>query len=1233
MPFDPLKYGKPERETSGFDPSKYGTPEGEETFAERLNLPFAKPVKKGLERYFEWGEKRVIPDIPEVLKGLAEMPKQADPFQQLLEMGKTGREIVTDIAKGEPLTEVYLKQAEKTPVVGTALTTVRHPEQWREHPLSMAVRTAMDLALLLGGARAAIKPRAKPTVRPMEVKPPIEPTEQPFVAGEIPPKEVSPIIPREIPPVGKEVLPAKKKPALKLKDGSIITSDKATLHAQLIREKNVNTNDVVSGGWMTDKGYIEAYGKAEPPIELPKKKLALGEAELKMKKELEAKGVTAEPAKAPIKGKIVSEYEHPFYGKVKVAETGEKPRIDIEKFYEGLKKEGFEEVPPEPAKAPGEVTAGVAERGVPKVTETPEMQNIWQQRKFIQKELAIKDADLIEARRKYFDEGRSDVAQKKWQGLEREVENLQKRFDELSDQYNKLSQAEAGKGGEVPPGKGKGLLRGEAGFARIPSREEIGAKTRKFITSVKERFPEIEGEVEGQYFPRSTDDLSIKAQNLIRDDIVSAEKLARTGIDEKAVATSAELIKHYTELAQKSITEGERIVFYDKAAEIANTIAPKLTELGRGVQSASILSRLTPEGQVRFAAQEIARYNEALKPWQKRVPDLTGEQTRYITEEMKRIREMPDGEGRAIAFWNLQTYIADLVPSSWYKKIVNLWKAGLLTGIKTTGLNLLATHWNSTLEILKDIPAVTLDKLIPGKRTIAFTTKGIGRGTISGLRKGWRYFKTGYDERNIGIKLDYRRVNYGKSKFGKASQFYVDHIFRAMGAEDQPFFYGARNRSLYSQAIAQAKNRGLKGLDAKDFVEQLVQNPTDDMLKNAIMDAEIAVHQNKTLLGEAGRTIQKIPGGEFVIPFSRTPAAVAMQMVNYSPAGIVKTIVGNIGKGRFDRRLFIHGISRGLTGTAILYVGKELFEKGMMTLDYPRSEREQKQWELEGKKPNSIKIGGKWRGANTLGPAGLVMLVGGHFKQGMDESGSPWGGITKAMIGSGKSLSEQTFLRGLNSTVEALNNPERFTSGYLQSTVGSAVPTIVGDVARAIETKERRIESPLESIISRIPFARGTLEPKIDVMGKELERGGTFLETMIDPTRPSKIKDSPIVNELRRLWNEGYKVTPTQLGDRKGFKALTSEQNTKLWKVTGSFIEQKLNILLSLPEYQTLPDDKKAKLIDQIIDKSKTMTRVAMVKRLIQGLSGDELIIKFRTLKEGGLLTREILEQVLKGNQ
>lgn len=769
--------------------------------------------------------------------------------------------------------------------------------------------------------------------------------------------------------------------------------------------------------------------------------------------------------------------------------------------------------------------------------------------------------------------------------------------------------------------------------------EPQGQKVRGFVTSVKEQFPEMQNLVEGQYMPRSTDELAIKARNLILDDITKAEEVAK-GSDDIAVAVASELLKFYNERAAQTPDETVKNAFYEKAAEIANESAVKLTELGRAVQAASILGRLTPEGMARFAAREIQRYNAGIDEnkggvfgLKKKIPNLTPEQLKFITTEMDAISQMPEGEAKAIRFKKFQDTLADIIPTPVYKRIVTVWKAGLLTGVKTSGLNILANASNYAAETIKDIPAAIVDKTVSiftGERTVTPTAAGTFSGSIEGARKGLQYIRTGYDERNIGTKLDYKKTSFGKGKIGKGLQAYTDTVFHIIGAEDEPFYYAAKLRSLYEQAKVQAINSGLKGTQAQQFIDNLLENPTDKMLKYAAKDAETAVFQNDTILAQAAKGIQRLPGGEIVVPFGRTPSAVAMQIVNYTPVGIAKTIIENIGKGKFDQREFSKGIGRGITGLGVLAIGGYLFGQGLMTLDRPTSEKEQKLWELEGRLPNSIKVNGTWRSVQTLGAAGNLLLIGGHFKRAFSESGSPTEAMANSLGGSAKSFTEQTFLRGVNQFTDALSDPQKSAPAFIGNTLASVVPTFVSDVSRATDTKERRAITTTDRVKMRIPGLRETLEPQINVLGKEKTITANPLEIMIDPTRPSKDISNSITKELRRLWDAGYQVSPALLGDKNGYEPLTAKENTDLWKRAGQIANDTLDKLVNSDNYAAMDDFTKADAIAKIVESARKITKAEMVVKKLNGLQGQAFIDTLTDLQKSGLADKELFPEMVK---
>lgn len=763
-----------------------------------------------------------------------------------------------------------------------------------------------------------------------------------------------------------------------------------------------------------------------------------------------------------------------------------------------------------------------------------------------------------------------------------------------------------------------------------PGVETGRVRERKFVTSLK-AVGILPKEATAEYRQRNTEALAIKAANLVREDPDRAESIARTKVNDTGVAVTVELLKDLNRQRAVATDESTRKVLTDKINNLIETTAAKYTEAGRTIQALSILGMQTPEGQLRFAAKTIAKYNE--KHALHKIPNLTDDQTNYILDEMQAIGRMPDGPEKGIRYKKLQDYIGALTPSTFYQKAVALWKAGLMSGLKTiglTGINVVSNLSHGVSEIAKDPFTVAADSMFSvftGERTTALTTTGTVEGFKEGLQKGWTYFRTGYGERDFALRWDMKKVNFGKSKVAKWLQRYEEFVFRVAGAEDYPFYYSAKARSIAGQAVAKARKEKLSGKAFDARVNDLIANPSDDMLRYAVIDAETAVFANKTMLGDIARTIQKVPGGQIVIPFGRTPSAMAMQILNYTPVGAVKAIVENI--NNFDQRTLSEALGRAGMGTAVLWVGGQLFAAGVMTLKRPEGEKEKELWKLEGRAPNSIKIGGKWRQAQVLGPLGIVLLIGGYFEQALQDTGSPTRAITTGLSGGAASFSDQTFVRGLNMAIDALQDPERSFDTFVSSMAGSTVPTIVADMARASDSVERRTSGPLERIASRVPVARQTLQPDLTVFGQDLPRyGGNVLEVMADPTRPSKINQDMVVDELRRLWDAGHKPSPTKLGDRTGYKCLTPSQNTELWRRAGEMTYAAIWEVMSDPLYAEADDEDKARYIDRVTENAKITARAEMAYSLVDGLSPEKREAEVKRLRDGGLVVNAV-ERVL----
>jgi len=257
----------------------------------------------------------------------------------------------------------------------------------------------------------------------------------------------------------------------------------------------------------------------------------------------------------------------------------------------------------------------------------------------------------------------------------------------------------------------------------------------------------------------------------------------------------------------------------------------------------------------------------------------------------------------------------------------------------------------------------------------------------------------------------------------------------------------------------------------------------------------------------------------------------------------------------------------------------------------------------------------------------LEPSIGGYFQKALDETGSPTSALAQAGAGAAKSLTEQTFLQGLNSFTQAINDPSSYGPSLLGNLIGSTIPTLVGDVAQVGDPVQRRSSATKDGILTpmqaKIPGLREKLEPKVNVEGQQVLRPGNKLETLLDPTRPSKVWNSDTIKEMRRLSNTGNLATPNAFAEDKKFK-IPPKDKTELQYSAGNLFKEKVNKLIKTEEYNDASDEEKAKQILDFADKSRQYARANYVQKQVYGLEGDELTAKLKQLKESGVMTKEV---------
>lgn len=750
-------------------------------------------------------------------------------------------------------------------------------------------------------------------------------------------------------------------------------------------------------------------------------------------------------------------------------------------------------------------------------------------------------------------------------------------------------------------------LREAGGIGPVKPPKGVGGVERGFVTSVKES-PTLNQATrdltQGIHTPKANEVLMGEAKALLTEG-GNIKWGSTKNLDQKVAATIQEAINL------------DAAGNHEAAAVLFNNLSEHGTELGRGVQAFTMLNKMSPEAISLSAAGLIRKYNETHS---KKLPELTGEQQKLISGLVAKIQGMTEGRGKSIAIHELDRTVKNLIPSSLTDKAITVWKAGLLTSLRTHERNLLGNTIMQAGEVVKDLPAAAADRLMglrTGQRTTTMTLSGLREAGSQATRQQIKdIISMGYDPATDVSKFDVREINWGKGAIEQALKKYTNLVFRTLGAEDKPFYNMAFKRSLYDQAGALAINA--KATNKGQFIKDLILKPTKEMLDIATKDASFATFHDKNILSKVSSSIKRAAQAEengpnasalgkvvteVLMPFTGVPSSIVGKTIAYSPIGLVKGAV-DFGKVMVKnipelQRQAAQEVGRGVVGTGLFGLGAYLMSKGLMT-GQPKDAKEADLWTAQGKQANSVLINGKWRAINSVGPQSLVMLAGAKYAE---ETGKPEGSMTKYGAGLLKDQMSQTFVQGMAGPINAITDPQRYGTSYVGNTLNSVVPNIVKDVAKANDPNVREMASVPDYLKASIPGLRNTLTEKRDVLGNKIKQEPTGLNVFVDLFNSRTPINNAVVNELSRLNEVGHPATPSKQNKSQTILEqkvkLTQQQLNSLEAGSGVEVQKDLAELIDSRFYQDATDEEKADLI------SKTVTKA---RKNFKELSGESVL-------------------------
>ena len=420
-------------------------------------------------------------------------------------------------------------------------------------------------------------------------------------------------------------------------------------------------------------------------------------------------------------------------------------------------------------------------------------------------------------------------------------------------------------------------------------------------------------------------------------------------------------------------------------------------------------------------------------------------------------------------------------------------------------------------------------------------------------------------------------------------------------------------RSAYAQYLK------ANGYTAQDTLDDDFQRRATEY---AIKEAQEATFHDASNLA---RLINKFErsgnvAGFFVgglMPFKQTPINVAKRMVEYSPASLIRGTVNLIRAN--DAQEFIDGLNnlaKGLTGSSIMAIGYFLARAGILVAggDPDEKEKETSYRKLFGRQMYAINGKGWSYTIDWLAPAAAPLFAGAFLYESLTADGYSPDDVFKvasALASILNPLLELSMLDGISSALKSYESGAQqavdIGISALTSYLGQYIPTLVGQIARSVDSIQRStyatgdstIEKALRRFVlqsaAKIPGLSKLLEPALDAHGNPIERpGGNFfgrlLLNTISPGYLSISSAEDVDRELLRLYeqtgNTGVLPKPSTettyvTVDGENLK-FTEGEVASYFQTYATYAFSELSGIIASDGYKELTDEEKADMIEGI---------------------------------------------------
>ena len=657
---------------------------------------------------------------------------------------------------------------------------------------------------------------------------------------------------------------------------------------------------------------------------------------------------------------------------------------------------------------------------------------------------------------------------------------------------------------------------------------------------------------------------------------------------------------------------------YSSMVEVAKKMRDIGTKAGQTVQAFNIMSRLTPEGMVKYAQSELSEaYDQMVKNKTKKWIDenqskfeLTPNEVEFIMNTMENLQNIEGEYEKKVELAKIQKILTDKLPPEKGRGIKAWMRLSMLFNPKTQVRNVVGNALIMPINSFGDLFSSAADygiSKITGVRTTGRTNiKALAKGSVEGFKQATNDFKLGINTKD----MEGNRFEMGEGKSFREKTIIGKSLNRTEAMLNYVMDAGDR---VFSQAAYENSIENQKRLNHTDIVTpEMVDIALQESLSRTWND-----NNNYTrfvLNVRKGLNALNIRGyglGDVLIPFAKTPANLTKAIVDYSPAGLINTLVQ--GKNLYNniktdtwtaqqQHQFVQTLGKATAGSMLYVLAYGLAKAGIASgkSDDDKDTRDFLKNTL-GISSYSIKIGDKSYTYDWAQPLAAPLAIMTNI-----ENGEKAQGLLEAIISSldnGSSvLMEQSFLQSLN---DVLNGNGKFTENLMDEILDlptRAVPTfvkqindMVDDTQRQTFVKDKPFETAINKFKAKIPGLSQDLAPVVDTMGREVQKYGGKNNLFNVFLNPANVNTENISEEAKEIYDV-YKqtgdktilprVAPYYIDSKGERRILTTNERAEFQKEAGQLIEDGMQDFMNSSEYALLNDEDKAAAIKNLIDYS-----------------------------------------------